>query len=262
MKTATIKHYKITGISFLAYVVLFLTGYFILMGAFNFPDILREDAVTRFTLFHENREVIVPTYYLVGFTSIIQIFMAVMFFYITKSGRLADIFTLVAGVLAGAFQILGFYRWVVLIPMLSNAYQNGEVANETIFMLEKFANTYLGMTVGEHFGNFFVALWLIGAAVVLMKSQVFDKGVVIFTWVAGGMMLINAYEPFSGVHAIFEPLAPFVIAFWAFYYTWLIVISINMLIVKKVDQKLKTPMVVWGVGAVYFVSNVMPVFMG
>ena len=38
---------------------------------------------------------------------------------ITKKGKSIDLAALVAGILSGIFQILGFFRWLILIPMLS-----------------------------------------------------------------------------------------------------------------------------------------------
>jgi len=81
--------------------------------------------------------------------------MAVAIYQLTKKNRLLDLFAVTSGVLSGIFQMLGFFRWVILIPMLSNAYNAREIDSETIFFLEKFANTYMGMTVGEHLGSLF-----------------------------------------------------------------------------------------------------------
>jgi hypothetical protein len=47
-----------------------------------------------------------------------------------------NLFALTAGVLSGVFQVLGFFRWVILIPMLSNAYTTKEISSEVIFFLE------------------------------------------------------------------------------------------------------------------------------
>jgi len=112
---------------------------------------------------------------MMSMTSLLQVFMVAAMYHLTKKGRLVDLFALTAGVLSGIFQMLGFFRWVVLIPMLLKAYVAQEASSETIFFLEKFANTYLGMTMGEHMGSVFTVLWLIALGVVLVKNNAFDK---------------------------------------------------------------------------------------
>lgn len=262
INTATAKDYKWTGFVFIAMFGLFMIGYFILMGAFEFPDILRADSAVRFTLFDQNRATIVPAYYLVGFTSVIQIVMAVMWYHLTRSGRLVDIMTLIMGLLCGIFQILGFYRWVAAIPMLSNAYQASEVSNETIFFMEKFANTYFGMTVGEHLGNFFLALWLFGVAIVMMRQTAFDRKLKVIAWISAIAMFVNAYEPFGGVHETFAPLAPLAAPLWGVYFTWMLLIGISMITTREKTVAPKIPVWIWGIAIVFFVGNVVPAFMG
>ncbi len=146
--------YKTTAVIFLGFFLLIVIGNLLLASAFDFPDILRQSPTERFTLFQANQGTLIPAYYRMSMTSLLQVFMVAAMYHLTKKGRLVDIFAFTAGVLSGTFQMLGFFRWVVLIPMLSRAYVAQEVSSETIFFLEKFANTYLGMTVGEHMGRF------------------------------------------------------------------------------------------------------------
>jgi hypothetical protein len=82
----TQKDFKATSILFMLFFIFIIAGNLMLASTFNFPDILRESAVDRFSLFRQNEGAIVPWYYVMGLTSIIQIFMAVAMFHLTRSG--------------------------------------------------------------------------------------------------------------------------------------------------------------------------------
>jgi hypothetical protein len=67
--------YKVTAALFLAFFALIIVGNLWLASAFDFPDILRQPAAERFARFQANQGAIIPAYYLMGLTSILQIFM-------------------------------------------------------------------------------------------------------------------------------------------------------------------------------------------
>lgn len=251
--------YKTAAAIFLCFFLLIVVGNLLLASAFDFPDILRQSPSERFTLFQTNQGTIIPAYYMMSMTSLLQVFMAAAMYHLTKKGRLVDLFALIAGVLSGIFQMLGFFRWVVLIPMLSTAYAAQEVPSETIFFLEKFANTYLGMTVGEHMGSLFTGLWLIALGIVLVQNTSFDKKLAWLGLVSGVALSIQSYESVASESLKF--LADISIALWALYVVWALVMSI-MLFQKKDEASPQT--VHWGVwllGVVLYLANVIPSFL-
>jgi len=238
---------------------LIVVGNLLLASAFNFPDILRQNPNERFTLFQANQGTIIPAYYMMSITSLLQVFMATAMYHLTKRGRLVDIFALTAGVLLGIFQMLGFFRWVVLIPMLSTAYAAQEASSETIFFLEKFANTYFGMTVGEHMGTLFTGLWLIALGIVLVKNNAFDKKLAWLGLISGVTLFIQSYESVASESLRF--LEDISIALWALYVVWALVMSI-MLFQKKDETGPQT--VHWGVwllGIGLYLADVIPSYL-
>lgn len=248
--------YKTTALVFLAFFLLIVVGNLILASAFEFPDILRETPDERFTLFQANQGTIVFAYYLMAITSILQVYMAVAIYQMTQKGRMLDLFAVTSGVLSGIFQMLGFFRWVILIPMLSNAYNTKEIGSETIFFLEKFANTYLGMTVGEHLGTLFTGLWLIILGIVLLQYKTIDKKVSWLGLVSGIALFIQSYETVNASALSF--LADIALVVWALYVVWALIMGI-MLLQKKDETSLQTvPWGVWLLGVVVYLANVIP----
>ena len=251
--------YKITALALLGFFLLIIVGNLMLASAFDFPDILRRSPEERFALFQANQGSIVLAYYMMSVTSILQTYMAVAMYQITKKGRMVDLFAVTSGVLSGVFQMLGFFRWVILIPMLSNAYNANEIDSETIFFLEKFANTYMGMTVGEHLGSLFTGLWLIGLGAVLVQNKSFDKKLSWLGLISGVALFIQSYESVNASALSF--LGEIAIALWALYVVWALIMSI-MLFQKKDETSLQT--VHWGVwvfGIVLYLANVVPSFL-
>ncbi len=61
---------------------------------------------------------------------------------------------LVAGVLGGAFRMMGFFRWPIAVPYLAEqmAAAPTEEMRSVVALLEGLINRYAGMTIGEHLG--------------------------------------------------------------------------------------------------------------
>ncbi len=134
--SSKIKAYKTAGVIFLVYFLVSMICYFVLASVFEFPDILRMDGEYRFSLFQANQAIIVPTYYFWAMTGLLQVVMATIFYSIIGKKDAVDLTALILGILAGLFQLVGFIRWVVLIPILSEAFQGGEMSKDLIFFME------------------------------------------------------------------------------------------------------------------------------
>jgi hypothetical protein len=90
--------YKITSAIFLGFFLMIIFGNLMLASAFDFPNILRNSPEERFALFQANQGTIVLAYYLMSVTSILQVYMAVAMYQITKKGRMVDLLAVTSGV--------------------------------------------------------------------------------------------------------------------------------------------------------------------
>lgn len=93
-----------------------LVPFFILGSVFDFPDILRQPAAKAFALFHQNRQLIVPTYYIFLVSALLYFPIASLlrtrFKNAAKNAAWLDIMQ-VAGIATGVFQSIGFSRWIL-----------------------------------------------------------------------------------------------------------------------------------------------------
>ncbi len=252
-----IKTLKVTGGVFLSYFVIAMTCYFVLASAFQFPDILRVEGEMRFNLFRLNREIIVPTYYFWAFTGLLQVIMASLIYVINKKSEAIDILALVFGILSGIFQLIGFIRWVIFIPMLVDAYDSG-VSGELIFFIEKLANGYLGMTLGEHMGNLLLAIWIILVSFRFLSSRFNHKSLGIMGIITGIFFVLFSFESLGSIFSILSILT---VPAWGFYYVWLIFMSISFFKSKEGQQTKKLHWGIWVGGLLFWLSNIIPAFL-
>jgi len=236
---------------FLGFFGLLMAGWFTLIAAFHFPDILRESPQARFDLFLKHQGVIVPAYYAMSLTAALQAFMAVALYRLVRKDGLLDMAALAAGVMAGIFQMLGFFRWIILIPALGDALSSGRMPADAVYALEKFANTYLGMTVGEHMGTLFAALWLVLVAVRLLRDALWGRALAVLALGSGVALLIASLENLVPAFAFIGSLTA---ALWGLYLTWVLLMAVSLLTRKPLHGAW------WVLGAVFYAGNVVPAF--
>lgn len=217
---------RATAILLFAQVVILIGGYFVLQGAFSFPDILRESAADRLTLFSSKESIIVPTYWVYAMTGLLQVAFSVMLWRVSRVGDTAlGQLAVVFGILTGVFQVLGFIRWVVVIPVLAAALKAGTPA-DSIALIESVLNAYGGMAIGEHLGFMAQATWCVLLGLSVLGSDVFDRKLAWAGVGIGALTYVVAIEPLS--HA-FSVLAPLSIGVSGAFLIWLFVLGVSLL---------------------------------
>ena len=210
------------------HVVGLTAGFFILVVAFDFPDILREPAIEHLTLFADGFSTIVPTYYLLALTGLTQAVLAVLIWLCAPKRDepmlvLAGLF----GVLCGAFQIIGFIRWPIVISYLADTMAAAPDADTTSFvtLIEGVMNRYAGMAISEHLGFISMALWTFFLGVAVVKQPFIDRRL---GWTAIGLGIVTlamAAEPLGGP---FTPLGELTGGIFALWTIWLMFVAVNL----------------------------------
>ncbi|MCA8942018.1 MAG: DUF4386 family protein, partial [Planctomycetes bacterium] len=136
--------------------LILFVGFEILGHSFDFPEILRESASVRLARFEANASVVVPTYWALTFSGFTQILCALFLARALPRTPLATRSSVVLGTLAGAFQAVGFGRWVIAVPYLAEQAHTTDVA-----LVEGTLNRFAGMLVGEHLANLAWGGWLL-----------------------------------------------------------------------------------------------------
>jgi hypothetical protein len=244
---------------FAAYFVVFMTAFFVLGGLFEFPDILREEASYRFSLFQSTQGGIVIAYYAMVVSSVLQVFMAVSLFTVLSGSRTLNLLGLASGIAAGVFQVLGYARWVTVIPVLSDTLNAGSLPADTVFALERMLNSYLGMGIGEHLGTLFLALWLPFAAIAAKGTSFIPRGVRTLMLASGWALTLVAMEALGGV---FAPIGVFTVALWGVFYAFILVFVTALVKPLRGQETASVHWGVWLFAGVFWLGNVIPSFIG
>lgn len=146
----------------------------VLTTAFGWPAVLGEPAAVALPKFAANQTTIVMGFYLFALLSVLLIPISLGFHRLTASegGLLAPTVT-VFGVLAGAFQLMGWIRWPFAVPDLAQSFLDPEISGAgraATTSSYDLINSYAGAGLGEHLGWLFQAGWGIGIAVLILKT--------------------------------------------------------------------------------------------
>ena len=225
-------HRTLTGLLLIVTPILFMTAFTLLQINFEYPDILRQPAMTVMEKFMAGGSGLIANWYLMVVSSILFIPISVMLHpYLARDDTPYMTVATTFGVIAGIVQMLGFIRWPFLVPTLASTYLDASTSEATRAAIEvtfTAFNQYAGVGVGEHLGYLFTALWSILIALAMPKSKYFS------TWLGwmGGVLavgiLLGTLEP-AGV--------PFVglinVIAYSLWAVWIIMLGIRLLMKEK-----------------------------
>jgi hypothetical protein len=146
---------RIAGALFLISALTFATAATILSATFDWPDILREPADVVLTRFASGGPSLVWTWFATAWTYAILVVPILLL--PTVLGRRDDVALWVA-TFAGAISVLlaliGFLRWVFVVPPLARMYQDADDANRAALAAAWLSqHQFGGALLGEHLGQ-------------------------------------------------------------------------------------------------------------
>jgi hypothetical protein len=210
------------------HVGLLSVGFLILVDQFSFPDILRASSEDRLALFRQNQATIVPAYYMMGLSGLTQIMLAVLFHQsFGRPGSTLLLAALVAGVLGGAFQMMGFMRWPIAVPYLAEQMASAPTAEMrgVVALVEGLLNRYAGMTVGEHLGFLGQGAWTLLISLAMFRGPLFAWPYGFVGVILGALILASSLEQLGGPFEAIGFLSAPVSAAWL---GWLLMCGVSL----------------------------------
>ena len=200
----------------------------ILSSVFEFPDVLRRPGAEVLKLYDENAGVVRPTYWVLGMTGLVLVGIAV------ELGRFLTPFAagparLVTGfgVATGVFWSLGYTRWPIAMPYLSDMFKNGDAAQQQrASELYGLLNRYAGMTVGEHLGFITMGVFAIALAVGLRRGNVGPRWFLPVGVFVGVLIAITSFEQYNPDAEVLGALNGLANTIW---FLWMIAIGVVLL---------------------------------
>ncbi len=147
-------------------------GSTILSVVFDWPAVLDEPGTTVLALFAADEQAIRAGFYLMLVSSLLLVPAAfgveAAVTRTTWGTRAMTTF----GVAGALFQILGWVRWPITVPYLSNAYAAAPdpVTRQAVASSFDVLNRYSGGAVGEHLGWLFQGVWAVFVGVVVLRA--------------------------------------------------------------------------------------------
>lgn len=168
----------------------------VLSSTFDWPDILREPAGVVLAAFAAGGTSLVWTWFAVAWTYAI---LAVPILQLpTVLGRRDDSALRAAtylGATSVVLSLIGFLRWVFVVPPLADAHAAGDAttraAVEAAFTAQ---HQYGGALLGEHLGQLLVIGWSVTLSVIILRSLVLPRWLGITGLGASALYLLNQGE--------------------------------------------------------------------
>lgn len=179
---------RTTGGLFVVGAVAFAAAATVLSSTFDWPDILREPA-----------DVVLPAFF-AGGTSLVWTWFATAWTYAILAvpilllpavlGRRDDPVLRVAtyvGATSVLLSLIGFLRWVFVVPPLAHSYVTGDPVTQTAVDAAWTAqHQFGGALLGEHLGQLLIIGWSVTLSAIILRSRVLPR------WLGGTGLAVSA----------------------------------------------------------------------
>src|SRR5687768_15970430 len=184
---------RITGALFLIGALAFATAATILSATFDWPDILREPADVVLTRFASGGPSLVWTWFATAWTYAILIVPILLL--PTALGRRDDVALWVAsfaGAISAVLALIGFLRWVFVVPPLAQLYQDGDAVNRTALAAAWLAqHQFGGALLGEHLGQLLGIGWSVTVSIIVLRSRVLPRWLGVLGLIVSALYFFN-----------------------------------------------------------------------
>jgi len=184
---------RVTGWLLVIGAVTFAVAATILSSTFNWPDILREPPEVVLPAFVAGGTSLVWTWFVVAWTY--AILLVPILLLPAALGRRDDP-VLRAAPFVGAASVLlaliGFLRWVFVVPALADTYASGDPTTQTAIAAAWMAqHQFGGALLGEHLGQLLAIGWSITVSMLILRSRMLPRWVGWAGLVASVLYLFN-----------------------------------------------------------------------
>jgi hypothetical protein len=184
---------RVTGWLLVIGAVAFAVAATVLSSTFDWPDILRQPPEVVLPAFVDGGTSLVWTWFAVAWTY--AILLVPILLLPAALGRREDP-VLRAATFVGAASVLlsliGFLRWVFVVPMLADAYVSGDPTTKAAVAAAWMAqHQFGGALLGEHLGQLLAIGWSITLSVLVLRSGMLARWVGWAGLVASVLYLFN-----------------------------------------------------------------------
>jgi hypothetical protein len=184
---------RVTGALFLIGALSFAAAATLLSATFDWPDILRQPADVVLTKFAAGGPSLVWTWFATAWTYAILVVPILLL--PTALGRRDDAALWVAsfaGAISAVLALIGFLRWVFVVPPLARLYLEGDTANRSAVAAAWLAqHQFGGALLGEHLGQLLGIGWSVTVSIIVLRTRVLPR------WLGAVGLLVSALYLFN-----------------------------------------------------------------
>lgn len=176
---ATSEHRRSTGVLFLVAALAFAGAATVLSLTFDWPDILRQPAGVVLPAFSAGGTALVWTWFATAWTyGLLALPILLLPMALGRRGDAALRVATWVGAASVLLSLVGFLRWVFVVPPLATSYAGGDAMTRTAVEAAYTAqHQFGGALLGEHLGQLLVIAWSVTVSVVILRSRVLPRWV-------------------------------------------------------------------------------------
>jgi hypothetical protein len=184
---------RTTGCLFIGGAVTFATAATVLSSTFEWPDVLREPAGVVLPAFVAGGASLVWTWFATAWTYAILIVPILLL--PTVLARRGDPVLRVAtyvGAISVVLSLIGFLRWVFVVPPLADSYVTGDEATRAAVEAAWTAqHQFGGALLGEHLGQLLAVGWSVTLSLIILRGRVLPRWLGVTGLVVSALYLTN-----------------------------------------------------------------------
>lgn len=185
--------HRTTGGLFVVGALAFAAAATVLSSTFNWPDILREPASVVLPAFVAGGTSLVWTWFATAWTYAI---LAVPILLLPATLGRRDDPALLAATLMGAtsvvLSLIGFLRWVFVVPPLAHSYVIGDATTKAAVDAAWTAqHQFGGALLGEHLGQLLVIGWSVTISVIILRTRFLPRWLGVTGLAVSAIYLLN-----------------------------------------------------------------------
>lgn len=190
---------RTTGALFAVGAIAFGASASVLSATFDWPDILREKAEVVLPAFTAGSDALIWTWFATAWTYAI---LAIPLLLLPRVLELRDHAALrvatTIGAASVALSLIGFLRWVFVVPALATNWTEGDAATKSAVEAAWLAqHQFGGALLGEHLGQLLVIFWSVTVSVVILRSRVLPRWLGVGGLVTSVLYLLNQGDVLS-----------------------------------------------------------------
>ena len=184
---------RTTGGLFIGGAVTFATAATVLSSTFDWPDVLREPAEVVLPAFVTGGASLVWTWFATAWTyAILAVPILLLPAVLGRRGDPALRAATYAGATSVVLALIGFLRWVFVVPPLADSYVNGDdTTRAAVDAAWTAQHQFGGALLGEHLGQLLVIGWSVTLCVIIVRSRVLPRWLGVTGLAVSAVYLLN-----------------------------------------------------------------------